>query len=182
MLCECTALPPAPTSKAEGLVHMHVHVHRHTHAQTHTRAHTHARTHVRTRTRARLPPCAWPRRIMRAIMGKLPQSRINDSDGSLAAVLYMLFRLAPDNFVVRRRGRVCSCHGDHAPLSVRRVTLVRLLCQTWFAHAMRTVIPESVISAPSQATFLAELIKSPDGDKFAALLLDLSDNGYQMRT
>ena len=56
------------------------------------------------------------------------------------------------------------------------------LVQTWFANAMRVVIPETVISAASQATFLAELIKSPDGDKFAALLLDLSDNGYQMRT
>ena len=42
-------------------------------------------------------------------MGKLPQSRIDDSDGSLAAVLYMLFRLAPDNFVVSERARAPGC-------------------------------------------------------------------------
>jgi len=39
--------------------------------------------------------------VMRAIMGKLPRSRIDDSDGSLACVMWALRRLDDGLFRVR---------------------------------------------------------------------------------
>lgn len=88
---------------------------------------------------------------MQGIMADLPQSCIDDPDGSISAVLWQLFRLAPTLF------------------------------HTWMAAAMAAVIPESIITKAVQATFLTELMKSASERKFAQLLYDLSDTGYSMR-
>jgi len=47
--------------------------------------------------------------------------------------------------------------------------------------AMRTVIPEATISAQVQASFFNDMTSAPTMERFTDVLLDLSEEGYQMR-